>query len=210
MKRVSCFHIGCAALLLLASCNDDSGDHEKKTPPEYTLVSVEYVILESLPLRERLSSKVYANYSNAEITYISGDEEFPVNSYFLRPGGRPDDAEYIGRIEVPVPRLDASGNQAGLSDLKFPLAFAKTQTAYIKVKNPEPVVVPPFTTYKRFAYYVGWHISARYTCILEDTDTKDKTTIEGTWTGDVCYRQEVQVTDGENNPVLRFEHSVVY
>ena len=201
----------CIVSLLALSCSDDSGEHENQGPsPSYNLVSVEYAILESLPLRERFSSKEYGNYSNAEITYISGDEEFPVNSYFLLPSRYPEDAAYFEEIEVPIPELDASGNIIGMSDLEFPLAFVKTQTANVEVKDPQTVVIPPLTTYRRVSYYVGWHVSAQYTCILEDSGTKDKIAIEGNWMGDVCYKQEIQIIDNQNNVIQQYEHSVIY
>lgn len=198
-------------LLLLLSCEDKSEPEPEKAPSGYSFVSIEYTLLDASPLRELSEEFPCANDGGEEIISINKIEDYiEINSLFSDTRENLAHADMIGELRVPIPKLDAGGTVLEPSDLTIRLAFGTASISALFPKYASTISIPPRTTYTLSSYSVGWNVSARYTCTVENNDTKERITFSGNWKGDTYYRQEVRFTDDKSTVVGFSEFPLTY
>lgn len=200
----------CVSSLLLLSCNDAPDKVTKEPPSGYSLVSIEYSLIQSTPIRQLATQRECINNLDQPTTYTVNNDQVVLVSYFGNPYEKPQYVDLIRTVEIPLPVIDATNSIIGLSDLKKPFDFKKSSAWAIDTNRSASVDIPAFTTYTVSIYNSGSTLSTQYICTVENDDTKEQLTFTGDWRGTVYYKQEVIFSDENNNIIKGYEHPVLY
>lgn len=196
-------------LLFLLSCNDDfTNDPEKDPPSGYSLVSIDYTLINAVPDSSGSAGRVCSNNSENQITYTIRNDQVVLSSFFDSPNEALQYIDLVRLVEVPLPVIDATNSIVGLSDMKKTIKFRKSFAWPIDVNKAISVDIPAFTTYAAKVNNTGAVLSTHFTCTVEDNDTKEQLTFTGDWSGAMYYKQEIVFFDGSGNPVQEFEQHV--
>lgn len=195
----------------LFSC-DDAPDMTEPTPPSgYSLVSIDYTLTHVSPLREPSHTRVWDNgLPNEIVSENTINCQASFRSVFSEPNENPDFLELLAAVEVYLPRLDETGTIVGLSNTTFPLAFGKVQAKQADAEYSLTVTIPAYSVYTVSPYDIGWNVTTRYVCTVENDDTKERSVFSGTWRGDVYYRQEIYLSEGQDNIIEEYTHPISY
>lgn len=203
--------IWCISLFLLVSCKDDPEPVIKAAPSGYSFVSIEYTLLKAS--EQQVSTREFPcenNSDNSVVNILRVDDHAPLNSVFSKPDEPLEYPDLIGRIMVPVPRLDAAGTIVGLSDLTLFLRFDDEPAGAVFVTYAPSIIIPALTNYTLSTHFEGWRITARYTCTVENNDTKEHIVFSGILNSDAFYGLEIDFTDAQNNTVDTIKQAVDY
>lgn len=211
-------YIWCISLLILCvSCMDDTDTEPgfkpgpEKVPSGYNFVSIEYTLQEALDIRLLTQDFPCENNSDDMVVKIAKVYDYvPLNSVFSVPDEPLKYPDMIKRTRVPLPKLDATGKITGLSGLKLPLQFGNEPAGAIIVTYAPSIVIPAFTTYTLSTVFNGWLIKARYTCTVENNDTKERTSFTGILSSRAFCDLKISFTDAQNNTVDTIEQAVDY
>lgn len=106
-------------LLFLLSCNDDfTNDPEKDPPSGYSLVSIDYTLINAVPNSSGSADRVCSNNSENQITYTIRNDQVVLSSFFDSPNEALQYIDLVRLVEVPLPVIDATNSIVGLSDMK--------------------------------------------------------------------------------------------
>lgn len=97
-----------------------------------------------------------------------------MNTVFSQPDEHPEHVDLIKRIRVSLSIMDGAGNIAGLSDTTLPLEFGGTPAGAAFVVCYPYISIPAATTHTLSACFLGWRMTARYVCTVENDDTKER------------------------------------
>lgn len=196
---------------ILVSCDEESNNDKTLEPPSgYSLVSIDYDLIHAAPLRLLSTERLCANNSSVESYYTFGKDLVILTSFFDDPDEKPEYTDLIRQVKVPLPVIDMTCSIAGLSDVQIPFEFKTTNVEVVDMKHSLTVPIPPATTYKGEIYINGASLSTRFTCILENIDTKERLTLTGGWRGMAFYEQEIIVSDKNGNINKESAQPVIY
>lgn len=198
-------------LLFLLSCNDDSNNDPDKEPPSgYSLVSIDYTLINAVPNNSSSTDRICSNNSENQNIYTVENDQVVLFSYFDGPKEALQHIDLIRLVEVPLPVIDATNTIVGLSDMKKPIEFKKSFAWPINATGSASVDIPAFTTYIAKINNTGAVLSTHFTCTIKNNDTKEQLTFTGDWRGTVYYKQVVKFLEESGNSVKEFEFPVSF
>ncbi|WP_295939532.1 hypothetical protein [uncultured Alistipes sp.] len=177
------YTLGAACMLLAAACGKD----DPKTPVDpsvqsYEFVSVEYELLQTLPIREVIQHKVIRNDRGVTVkAQYSHRTTCGYSSVFM------PDASFVGDLDgckIPVPEVDRDGNAKGNFFIPSPLAFGEVYTyTQTSSENTIETDLPPHMQYNITVTREACGVEAAFTCRLYNTLSDKVEEVKGRWSG---------------------------
>lgn len=203
------FRLFGALLLLLSVTACDKEEEGQVTPsaPSYEFVSVEYDALGTEPLEGLWIRSTFKNGTDRECGASCASE---------------DPAEFSSRFEsdvfsadgfpdwkVPLPRVDAGGCFAGLTEQTFPLNGGDWYSWKVPASFSQAYRVPARSTVQEYITECGFRIWADFRMKMRNRENGETVMVCGTWSGRQITCRTVRV-EYENRDAVEWDHPVIW
>lgn len=184
---------------------------DEKAPSGYSFVSVEYTDIEKTPLEvltEELSCE--NDGDDYSIRFFEIHTHAPLNVVFSMPERELKHSELLKNVRAPLPVLDDAGELGGLSDQTLYLKFDGGAAGAAVVVCCSDISIPPRTAYTLSTRFLGWRVTARYRCTVENDDTEERVTFSGAWSGESFHTVETRFIDAQGEVIKTAAQPVEY